>query len=98
MSEEPAIYRVNRDDKVSPKGDYDEFEASIQRAARAHDELLSRLFGYVPQTPSELVVSREDYTIAMQSVQNDFGLVEGDRDLVLFILEQLSRSPRFMND
>lgn len=69
---------------------------SMQRVAIAQEELLRRLFGFVPDQPENYVVTREDYTKAMKSVQKDFDLVEGDPDLVLFILEQLSRSPRFV--
>ena len=72
-----------------------EFETSVKRAYDAHDKLLQKLFGYVPKNPGELTVSREDYTVAMEAVQKETGLIEGDPDLVLFVLEQLSRSPKF---
>lgn len=99
MSEEPAIYHYVREKGKSPKlSEIAEFEASMQRVVRAHDELLRRLFGFVPEKPGDYVVRREDYARVMESVEQDFGLEEGDPDLVLFVLEQLSRSPRFAKD
>lgn len=75
-----------------------QFNDSMARVKSAQDELLKKLFGSVPDNPGEHVVTREAYTKAMKDVQAEFGLVEGDPDLVLFVLEQLSRSPRFEND
>ena len=91
MSEDPAKYYVNTEECE----EVDPFIKSMQRVAKAHDELLQRLFGFVPDKPENLVVSRKKYAKAMKIVQRDFDLVEGDPDFLLFIFEQLSRSPRF---
>lgn len=78
-----------------PDKDTQEFEASVNRVSRAHNALLTKLFGFVPENPGEYIVSHKEYIKAMEEVQQEFRLVEGDPDFVLFILEQLSRSPRF---
>lgn len=96
MSEIPVKYRVNVRPKQEDCDEADQFRMSMRRVAIAHDELLRRLFGFVPDQPRAYVVTREDYAKTMISVQRDFNLLEGDPDLVLFILEQLSRSPRFV--
>jgi hypothetical protein len=62
------------------------FEASMQRAYKAHNALLTKLFGFVPCNPNEYVVSRRAYSRAMKAIEQEFGLVEGDPDLVLFVL------------
>lgn len=72
-----------------------EFNKSMKRVAEAQDALLTRLFGSVPENPADYEVTREEYRKAMEETQKEFSLVEGDPDLVLFVLEQLSRSPRF---
>lgn len=96
MSEEPAKYDANGSAKNEKRnGGVDPFQESMQRVTKAHDKLLQRLFGFVPDQPEIYVVSREKYAKAMKSVQQDFDLVEGDPDFILFIFEQLSRSPRF---
>ncbi|OLN28960.1 hypothetical protein [Desulfosporosinus metallidurans] len=95
MSEEPAKYEANGSAKNENCDGVDPFQESMQRVAKAHDKLLQRLFGFVPDQPETYVVSRKKYTKAMKSVQQDFDLVEGDPDFILFIFEQLSRSPRF---
>ena len=95
MSENPAKYHINVRSKQENCDEVDLFKKSMQRVAKAHDELLRRLFGFVPDEPATYVVTRRKYTKAMKSVQKDFDLIEGDPDLVLFIFEQLSRSPRF---
>lgn len=95
MSEEPAKYHVHVSAEHDRSNKVDQFEKSMQRVTKAHDELLKRLFGFTPDEPRTFIVEREDYTKAMKSVQRDFDLMEGDPDFVLFILEQLSRPPRF---
>lgn len=95
MSEEPAKYDANGSAKKEKCNDVDPFQESMQRVAKAHDKLLQRLFGFVPDQPETYVVCRRKYAKAMKSVQQDFDLVEGDPDFILFIFEQLSRSPRF---
>lgn len=94
MSEEPARYNVNVISDQEKCEEVDPFIKSMRRVAKAHDELLLRLLGSVTE-PETYVVSRKEYTEAMKSIQHDFDLVEGDPDFVLFIFEQLSRSPRF---
>lgn len=42
-------------------------------------------------------MERKVYTKAMKEVQIEFQLEEGDPRLVLFVLEQLCRSPRFID-
>lgn len=81
------------------KQDYEkEFEASRKRVYEAHDTLLKKLFGYVPGDPENYTVTRSAYKEAMHEVQDEYQLVEGDPDMVLFVLEQLSRSPRFIDE
>lgn len=84
MSAEPAIYHYDKKGKPTEVKEMDEFTTSMQRVARAHDELLRRLFGFVPERPGDFVVRREEYARVMESVAQDFGLEEGDPDLVLF--------------
>ena len=71
------------------------FNAAMKKAHEAHNDLLKRLFGEVPKDVGSMVVSREKYAGTMREVQKDHGLIEGNPDLVLFVLEQLSRSPKF---
>lgn len=80
------------------KNDAVDFNKSRKRVYEAQDALLTKLFGYVPDEPGCHFVTREAYTKAKIEVQKEFGLVEGDSDLVLFVLEQLSRSPRFLDE
>lgn len=72
-----------------------EFEDAMQIVRKAHDELLKRLFGKVPEDVSSMIVSRERYTETMKEIQKEYGLVEGNPVLMLFVFEQLSRSPQF---
>jgi len=72
-----------------------EFEDAMQTVRKAHDELLKRVFGKVPEDVSSMIVSREKYTETMKEIQKEYGLVEGNPDLILFVFEQLSRSPQF---
>ena len=95
MSEDPAKYYVNGRAKKEKCNEVEPFQKSLKRVAKAQDELLRRLFGFIPDQPETYVVSREKYAKAIKSVQQDFDLVEGDPDFILFIFEQLSRSPRF---
>jgi hypothetical protein len=60
--------------------------------------LLTKLFGSVPEAPGKCEVTRSAYKKAMNEVKEEFSLVEGDPDTVLFMLEQLSRSPRFIEE
>jgi hypothetical protein len=76
----------------------DSFEASRKRVYDALDKILVKLFGYVPDNPGELKVTRDVYTKAMHEVQEETGLKEGDPDFMLFVMEQLSRSPKFENE
>jgi len=78
--------------------DATEFEKARKRVYEAHDSLLIKLFGYIPGEPGNYTVSRSAYTKAMHEVQKETGLVEGDPDMILFVLEQLSRSPRFLDE
>ena len=74
------------------------FEDAMQAVRKAHDELLRRLFGEVPEDVGSKTVSREKYTEVMKEIQKEYGLLEGNPDLMLFIFEQLSRSPKFEED
>jgi hypothetical protein len=76
----------------------EEFERSRKRVYEAHNALLTKLFGSVPDQPYKHEVTRKVYKQAMEEVKKEFGLEEGDPDLVLFVLEQLSRSPRFSDE
>lgn len=74
------------------------FEDDMSYVAKAHDSLLCYLFGEVPEDISKKVVSRNEYKEALQAIQKDYGLTEGDSRYVLFVLEQLSRSPKFKEE
>jgi hypothetical protein len=77
--------------------DMKKFEEARTKATKAHDEILLRLFGSVPDDPSDCEVTREAYEDAMEAVGIEYGYSAGNPDLILFVLEQLSRSPRFIN-
>lgn len=79
------------------KEDIENFNNDRRYIYEAHDHLLKKLFGFVPENPSDYLVERQVYAEAMKEVQKEFQLEEGDPRLVLFILEQLSRSPRFID-
>jgi hypothetical protein len=70
------------------------FEDARLKATKAVDTLLQKLFGSVPEKPSDFVASRADYKKSMEEVEQEFGYTDGNPDVILFILEQLSRSPR----
>jgi len=55
------------------------------------------LFEFVPQRPGDYVVERKVYIKAMFEVEQETQLGEGDPRLVLFVLEQLSRSPKIID-
>lgn len=80
-----------------PKEDIKNFNNDRKYVYEAHDNLLKKLFGFVPENPGDYLVERKVYAKAMKEVQKEFRLEEGDPRLVLFILEQLSRSPRFID-
>jgi len=75
-----------------------DFVNAMILVSKAHDELLRRLFGGVPVNVKFLAVSREKYTEVMQDIQKEYGLGEGSPNHMLFVFEQLSRSPRFEED
>ena len=75
--------------------DIAEFEIERQKACTAQDALLIRLFGTVPAVPGDFETTREEYEKAMLSTEVEYGYTAGNPNLVLFVLEQLSRSPRF---
>lgn len=79
------------------KEDIDDFNNAVEYVYVAHDNLLKKLFGFVPENPSDYFVERKTYAKAMKEVQEEFHLEEGNPRLVLFILEQLIRSPRFID-
>lgn len=79
------------------KEDIENFNKDRKYVYAAHDNLLKKLFGFVPENPSDYFVERKAYAKAMKEVKKEFQLEEGDPRLVLFVLEQLSRSPRFID-
>ena len=89
----------NTESKISDpsKEDIRKFNEDISYVSAAHDNLLKKLFGFVPENPGDYFIERKAYTKAMKEVQQEFQLEEGDPRLVLFVLEQLSRSPRFID-
>lgn len=74
-----------------------EFEIARKKAFDAHNALLTKIFGSVPEDPSKLITTREVYTKAMKEVEKEFNIAEGGdpSEVMLFMLEQLSRSPKF---
>lgn len=89
----------NNESKISDatKEDIDNFNKDRAYVYMVHDNLLKKLFGFVPENPGDYYVKRKTYTTAMKEVQKEFHLEKGDPRLVLFVLEQLSRSPRFID-
>jgi hypothetical protein len=75
-----------------------DFEDMRQKVAKAHDSILEKLFGFIPDNPGDYEVSREDYKKAMEEVEKEFNIKEGDEAFLPFIFEQLSRSPRFKEE
>ena len=79
------------------KEDIENLEKDFQYVHDAQDRLLKKLFGFVPERPGDYVVDRKAYIKAMFEVEKEFQLGEGDPRLVLFVLEQLSRSPKIVD-
>ena len=77
--------------------DINNFEKSRRHVYHAQDALLKKLFGFVPDRPGDYSIARNVYIKAMLEVQKDFELEEGNPILILFILEQLSRSPKIVD-
>lgn len=75
-----------------------DFANSIALVSTAHDELLRRLFGEVPADVGSQTVLREKYTEVMKEIQKEYGLGESSPNHMLFVFEQLSRSPKFKED
>lgn len=86
----------NTDDIVILEGT--EMAKSMRKVSQAHDELLERLFGFVPDVPGEYTTTRAQYARAMREIQKAYGLTAGNPELALFVLEQLSRSPKFKEE
>ena len=69
-------------------------EAQMERVRKIHDEFLYELFGdKIPEDLSRIVVSREAYTKARDTIEKKYGLRQGHPDYLLWVLQQLSRSP-----
>ena len=79
------------------EADINNFEKNRQHVYDAEDALLKKLFGFVPDWPSDYSINRNVYIKAMLEVQKDFKLEEGNPILILFILEQLSRLPKILD-
>ena len=77
--------------------DIDTFEKNRLHVYHAQDALLKKLFDFVPDRPGDYSIDRNVYIKAMLEVQKDFELEEGNPILILFILEQLSRSPKIVD-
>lgn len=85
-------------DTTNPtKEDVESLEKDFYYVHVAQDNLLKKLFGFVPEHPGDYSVSRKVYVKAVKEIQKEFHLEEGNPKLVLFVLEQLSRSPKIIN-
>ncbi|MBK5243239.1 hypothetical protein [Clostridium sp.] len=58
---------------------------------------LEKDFQFVPERPGDYVIDRKAYIKAMFEVENEFQLGERGPRLVLFVLEQLYRSPKIVD-
>lgn len=69
----------NNESKISDatKEDIDNFNKNMKYAYAAHDNLLKKLFDFVPENPGDYLVERKVYTKAMKEVQKEFRLEEG---------------------
>jgi hypothetical protein len=56
---------------------------------------MTELFGFVPDKPGEHYVSREEYKGALQKVEKEYSIEQGDEDYLTWILLLLGRSPKF---
>jgi hypothetical protein len=79
------------------KEDINSFEKDMQYVYVPQDSLLKKLFDFVPDRPGDYSMDRKVYIKAMLEVQKEFQLEEGNTKLLLFILEQLSRSPKIID-
>lgn len=68
------------------------------RISLAYREFLVLLFGYVPQLPSDLWVSRDSYVQAMNAIEEKYKLEVGDVDFLEWRLTLLGRSPKVKDD
>lgn len=63
------------------------------RLTKAYNDLMTRLFGEVPDEPRLQSVDREVYAAAMRDVQDEYGLELGDPDFLEWLLILVGRSP-----
>lgn len=73
-----------------------DFELSIKRASEAQDALLQKLLGQVPNNPADFEVTKSAYKEAAAIIEREYNFTESEG--VLFLLEQLSRSPRIAEE
>lgn len=59
----------------------------------AYNDLMTRMFGVVPQHPEEYSVSREEYVQHMEAIQEIYGLTHGHPKFLEFMLTLAGRSP-----
>ena len=87
--------KITKSDAVdSTQENIKSFNNDIRYVSIVQDSRLKNLFGFIPVHPADYIVDRKAYIKAMIKVQQEFQLEEGDPRLVLFVLEQLSRSPK----
>ncbi len=72
-------------------------EVAAERINLAYREFLVLLFGAVPRRPSELWVSREAYSEAMNAIEDKYRLDIGDSNFLEWRLTLLGRSPMIIN-
>lgn len=79
------------------KEDIENFNNDMRYVYVAHNKLLKKLFGFVPENPSDYLVERKVYAKALKEVQKEFHFEDGEPKSTLFVLEQLIHSPRFID-
>lgn len=60
---------------------------------QAHEELMIELFGSVPEENALNIVTRSEYTRAMQKIQDKYGLKQGHPDFLGWVFTCVGHSP-----
>lgn len=61
---------------------------------QAYNDLMTRMFGVVPQHPEEYTIEREQYVQHMAAIQKIYGLNHGHPKFLEFMLTLAGRSPK----
>jgi hypothetical protein len=63
---------------------------------QAYNDFMTRMFGVVPTNPEEYEISEADYITHMKAIQEIYGLYQGHKDFLEFMLTILGRSPQII--